>query len=536
MRDVTRLAAPLGLIVLAAGGIVYNIRPDLKAWIGGVLLVGAALTLFGLYRSFGVIKVWLDRRSTRAGLNVALMTLLLLGIVGLVEAISARHNLRLDLTEGRRYTLSDQTKKLLSELAKDVQVTAFFRSDQPDRRPADDLLRQYAERSPKFRYEIVDPDRNPGRAKKYGVTTYGTTVLEAGDKEEKITELDEEHLTNGLVKLLREGQRTIYFLKGHGENDPDDGSRNGYRQAKEGLEKAGYQVKELLLLREAQVPADAAVLVISGPKRDLIEPELKALKSFIDGGGKLLIQLDPFSAPSLKKFLNGYGIAVGDDVIVDQFSRVLGGDYLMPVISKYYSHPITRDFSLASLFPFARSVDVTEKSATASSVQKLAETGPGSWAETDRGELSRGQLTFNKEKDRQGPIPVGVVATVERKKDAETAIEKEKGTTSAASEKKSGKEPEGRPAAGRLVVYGNSGFASNRFLNFSGNRDLFLNSISWLAEEEQQISIRPREAKSTPIFLTATQGRFAFWLPVVVVPALLLVSGTSVVLRRRRSR
>ncbi len=529
MRNVTRFAAPLGLFLLVAGGIAYNIRPDLKAWIGGVLLVGAALVLFSLYRSFALITTWLDHRSTKAGLNVALMTLLLLGIIGLVEAISAKHNLRLDLTEGKRYTLSDQTKKLVRGLAKDVHVTAFLRLDQPDRRPADDLLRQYADLSPKFRYEIVDPDRNPGRAKKYGVTTYGTTVLEVNEKEEKITEVDEEHLTNGLVKLLREGKPTIYFLKGHGENEPDDDSRNGYRQAREALEKTGYQVKELLLLREPQVPADAAVLVVSGPKRDLIESELKALTSFVDRGGNLLIQLDPFSAPSVTEFLKGYGIVVGDDVIVDQFSRVLGGDYLMPVISKYYSHPITRDFTLASLFPFARSVDAAAKSATAGvSVQTLAETGPGSWAETDGEELSRGQLTFNKERDRQGPIPVGVVATVERKREATRATEDKTST---------GEELEGRSTEpGRLVVYGNSGFASNNFLNFSGNRDLFLNSISWLAEDEGQISIRPRGAKSTPIFLTATQGRLAFWLPVVVIPALLLISGTSVVLRRRRSR
>ncbi len=528
MGNLARFAAPVGLLLLVAGGIAYNIRPDLKAWLGAIALLGAVLVLYSLYRSFGDIKAWLSRRSTMAGLNVALMTVLLLGIIGLVEAISARHNARLDLTEGKRYTLSDQTKKMVRGLVKEVQVTSFYRADQPDRRPAEEMLRQYADLSPKFRFQVVDPDRNPGLAKRYGITTYGTTVLETKDKEEKITEVDEEHLTNGLVKLLREGKRTIYFLKGHGESELDDGSRNGYRQAKEALEKANYQVKELLLLREPQVPEDAAALVISGPKRDPAESELKALQAFLERGGKLLLQLDPFAAPSLKEFLGRYGIKAGDDVIVDQYSRVLGGDYLMPVVSKYYSHPITRDFTLASLFPFARSIDVAEKAPQGVTVQKLGETGPGSWAETDREELNRGTLTFDKGKDRQGPVPVGAVATVEVKKAGETPGEK----------KKSEQETEKRPSGGaaRLVVYGNSGFASNNFLNFSGNRDLFLNSVSWLAEQEDQISIRPREAKSTPIFLTAMQGRLAFWLPVVVVPALLLVSGTSVVLRRRRSR
>jgi ABC-type uncharacterized transport system involved in gliding motility auxiliary subunit len=532
MRHLARYAAPAGLLLLVAGGIAYNIRPDLKVWIGGIPLLGALLILVSLYRSFGDINAWFSRRSTMAGLNIAIMTILLLGIITLVEAISARHNTRIDLTEGSRYTLSDQTKKAVRGLAKEVQVTAFYRADQPDRRPAEDVLRQYADLSLKFRFQIVDPDRNPGLAKRYGITTYGTTVLETKDKEEKITEVDEEHLTSGLIKLFREGKRMVYFLKGHGENELDDGSRNGYRQAKEALEKANYQVKELLLLREPQVPEDAAVLVISGPKRDLAESELKALQTFVERGGKVLVQLDPFAAPSLKEFLGLYGIRAGDDVIVDQYSRVLGGDYLMPVVSKYYSHPITRDFTLASLFPFARSIDVAEKTPQGVTVQKLGETGPGSWAETDRGELNRGTLTFDKGKDRPGPVPVGIVATVEVRKAPEASADREK-------EKKKGEEKsEKRPAPGpaRLVVYGNSGFAGNSFLNFSGNRDLFLNSISWLAEEEEQISIRPREAKSTPIFLTAMQGRLAFWLPVVVVPALLLVSGTSVVLRRRRSR
>lgn len=533
MERLARFVAPAGLILLVAGGIGYNIRPDLKAWMGSILLLGAILILAFVYRAFGEIMTWLNRRSTITGLNVALMTMLVLGIIGLVEVISARHNTRFDLTEGKRHTLSDQTTKVVRGLAKDVQVTGFFRADQAERRPAEGLLHQYADLSPRFRFEVVDPDRNPGRAKRYGIVTYGTTVLETKDKEEKITEVDEEHLTNGLVRLLREGTRTIYFLKGHGENELEDGSRNGYRQAKEAIEKANYQVKELLLLREREVPQDASMLVISGPKRDLAESELQALQAFVERGGKLLIQLDPFAASSLKTFVSRYGITIGDDVIVDQDARVMGGDYLMPVVSNYYPHAITRNFTLASLFPFARSVDVAKPSPQGVTIQKLGETGPGSWAETDKGELNRGQLSFEKGQDRQGPVPVGVIATVQVKPATAAGTE---AATQATGREDNEQETQKQPGAARLVVYGNSAFAANNFLNFSGNRDLFLNSISWLAEEEEMISIRPREAKSTPIILSAMQGRMAFWLLVVVVPGLFLVSGTSVVLGRRRSR
>ncbi len=532
MEKFARFAVPAGLTLLVAGGIAYNIRPDLKALMGSILLLGAILILVSVYRSFGEIMAWLNRRSTITGLNVVLMTTLVLGIIGLVEVISAKHNTRFDLTAGKRYSLADQTRKVVRGLATDVQVTAFFRADQAERRPADDLLRQYADLSQRFRFEVVDPDRNPGRAKRYGITTYGTTVLETKDKEEKISEVDEEHLTNGLVKLLREGKRTIYFLKGHGENELEDGSRNGYRQAKEAIEKANYQVKELLLLRERGVPQDASMLVISGPKRDLAESELLALQAFIERGGKLLIQLDPFTAPSLKAFVGRYGIKIGDDVIVDQNARVMGGDYLMPVVSNYYPHAITQNFTLASLFPFARSVDIAEQSPQGVTVQRLGETGPGSWAETDKGELNRGQLSFEKGRDRPGPVPVGVIATVQAKQASAGA---DAGKAAVAQGANEGQTHE-QPGVARLVVYGSSAFASNNFVNFSGNRDLFLNSISWLAEEEGMISIRPREAKNTPIILSATQGRMTFWLLVVVVPGLFLISGTSVVLGRRRSR
>ena len=526
-----RFALPSGLILLAAGGIAYNIRPDLKTWMGGVLLFGAVLILTGVYRSFREITVWLNRRSTRTGLNVALMTILVLGIIGLVEVISARHNTRFDLTAGKRYTLADQTRKVVRGLTKDVQVTAFFRLDQAERRPAEDLLRQYADLSPRFRFEVVDPDRNPGRAKRYGITTYGTTILETQEKEEKIPEVDEERLTNGLLKLLREGKRTIYFLTGHGENELEDRSRNGYRQAKEAIEKANYQVKELLLLRERAVPDDASMLVISGPKRDLDVSELQALQVFVERGGKLLIQLDPYAASSLKAFVSRYGITVGDDVIVDQYARTMGGDYLMPIVSTYYPHAITQNFTLASLFPFARSVDVARPVPEGVTVQKLGETGPGSWAETDKGQLNRGQISFEKERDRPGPVPVGVIATVHGGQAAPTAS----GADTAANDGREEGAPT-QPKVARLVVYGNSGFAGNNFLNFSGNRDLFLNSISWLAEEEAMISIRPQEATTTPIILSAAQGRMVFWMLVVVIPGLFLLSGTSVVLRRRRSR
>jgi len=447
-----------------------------------------------------------------------------------VEALSYRHNSRFDLTAGKRYTLSDQTAKVVKHLTMDVHVVAFYKSvqeiGQPDRAMAEDILRRYATLSSRFRYEIVDPDRDPAKAKRYGITTYGTTVLTAESQEEKISEVEEEKLTNALIKVTRAGKRKIYFVTGHGEADLNSSERTGYSTITGEIEKANYEVKPLLLLRAEAVPEDAAILVTAGPKKDLVASELSLIQKYINRGGKVLFLLDPFTAPALTPFLKSYGIVRGENIIVDQVARLFGRTADSPVVSTYSSsHPITREFqSIATSFPYTHSLDTTSPEPKGITVEKLALTSPfpASWAETDRARLEKGEAVFEEGKDLKGPVAVAVVATV----------------TPAVSPKTQGKETtekasSDKTSVARLVVFGNSGFISNKDVAVLGNRDFFLNTISWLAEEETLIAIRPKEGKSTPLFLSATQGRLAFWIPVVILPALIIATGVGVTLRRR---
>ncbi|MFQ5802904.1 MAG: GldG family protein [Candidatus Methylomirabilales bacterium] len=494
------------------------------------------------------IRQLLHHRGTRYGLNTAAALLLFLAVVLVVEALAIRHNARVDLTEGSRHTLSSQSIKVLRSLEKEVNAVAFYRTDEPAKAAAQDLLDQYAHFSSKFRSEFVDPDRHPALARRYGITTYGTVILESGGKEEKIQGADEERITNALVKLLRQEKRVLYFLTGHGEGDLESAERQGLSQAKQALTKVAYEVKPLLLLREKAVPKDAAVLIIAGPQSDLLPTELQALEAYIKQGGKLLVLLDPFTGPGLSDFLKRYGILMGKDVIVDRLSRAFGGDYLLPVITQYEPHPITKDFTLASFFPFARTVDAAEAPLPGVTVQVLGLTSSGSWAETDKAALDRGEAGYDEGKDRQGPVPVGAVATIEvttgddstediRPSSVEGLAEVRRPMTEGA---KTGKTLNPEPSTlnqrrGRIVAYGTSGFIANTHLNLSGNRDLFLNSVSWLAEEEELIAIRPRQATFTPLVLTASQGRLAFWVTIVFPPLAIIGTWITVALRRRRS-
>jgi ABC-type uncharacterized transport system involved in gliding motility auxiliary subunit len=576
MKHIATLAWIPGLVLLAAGGLIYLIRPDWSAWAGLAALGGGLLLVIWAYTAFNTIQRVLGRRATRYGLNVTLSVLLLLAVLVLVELISAQNNQRWDLSPDKRYTLSDQTHKVLRNLTTEVKAVAFYRppgaNSFEDRRGAEELLRRYADLSSKFRYEFVDPDRDPGRAQRYRVTQFGTVILEAkvdagagagpkagtgrdqalpqppgpartpaagapekpvvvgaGVQEERLTILDEEKLTNAILKVTRPGRRVMYFVVGHGERSIQDSGKDGFNGIRTLIEQANYDTRELLLLREENVPADASVVVIAGSRKDFVEQELTALKKYIGRGGKLLVLLDPDQAPSLKPFLLAYGIKVGDDAVidVDPTSRLFGGSELAPIISRYSSlHAITKDFSnVATIFPLTRSVDVVEKRPAGVTLETLVQTSPQSF----RGKLSQGRVLVDPQTDRKESVPIAVIATVDLQNQ-----EKAKGGEKTAGPKKDG-EPQGAVNA-RIVVYGSSSFAANNYVGFSGNKDLFLNTLSWLAEEENLISIRPREARSTPIFLTAVQASIFRWVSIGLIPLAIVLMGSAVWVRRRRAR
>lgn len=506
MRRLLDWVGYAGVAVLAAAAVLPFARPgwmNARPWLVGI---GVALVVVSLLVYARDARRLLGRRSARYGLNSALMILLLLGIIGLVEAVSIRHNARLDLTENRRHSLSPQTIQLLRGLKTDVNAVAFFRSDQPGKRVAEDLFKQYARYAGgKLTWRTVDPDREPGLARRYTIESYGTIVLETKDRSEKVNDAEEEKLTNGLVRLLREGKRPVYVLQGHGEAELASSDRTGFSEAKAAMEAANYEVKPLVLAREGRVPDDAAMIIVPGPRNDLFPPELDALDGYLGKGGKLLVMVNPFQNEGMKKYLVRWGAELGDALVIEvnPIGRLFGIGPEVPIVQQYEPHPITRDMGgITTLFPLVRHVSPAAAPPAGVTVQPLAKTSPQSWGETDRGALNRGEAKPDPQ-DPKGPLTVALAATRDK---------------------------------ARVVVYGTSNLATNQFLNLQGNRDFFLNTVSWLAEQEDQISIRPKESKSTPVFLTARQGLLAFLLPVVVLPAVVLAGGVVAAVRRRAAK
>jgi ABC-type uncharacterized transport system involved in gliding motility auxiliary subunit len=554
MSLLQRWAFPAAAACLVASLALWRLVPWLTRLRWALLIAGGLLLLASLVLNAGSLRAASGRRAARYGAGAAVLIVLALGVAVLANALSVRHNARWDLTENRRQSLSPQSVKVLGSLPGPVEAIAFFRGDTPGRRTAEDLLKLYASFSNgKFTWRMEDPDRSPGLAQRYGVDTYGTVILErgskAGDKaaakSEKVLDADEERITNGLLKLTRDAKRVIYLLKGHGESDPANGERPGFSQAKEQMEKANYEVKEITLARDPNVPADAAMVIVAGPKTDLLPPELAALDAFIGRGGKAFFMLAPFQADGLRKYLARYGFEVGDDLVVElnPVGRAFGLGPEVPVVTQYEAHPITRDLSgLMTLFPLSRSIDVTKTPPKGTTVQALARTSAQSWGETDKNALQRGEAKPDPQ-DKPGPLSVAAVATVDAVAPAPAAPTPgappaaAPAAPPAAPKDGDATEAAKKPAKARLVVIGTANLASNQFLGAQGNRDFFLNVVSWLAEDENQISVRARDAKSNPIVLSPPQAELVLWLPVAILPGAVVLAGIfAVVSRRRRSR
>jgi|SRR5262245_4665757 len=517
MKRVLDWAGYVGLAALAALALLRWTRSTwltgtAGTWLWwGLLVVGVVLVLASLAVHLGSFRGMMRTRSARYGLNTAVMVLLLLGVIGIVEAVSYRHNWRTDLTQNKRFSLAPQTIDLLRNLQTDVNAVAFFRSDQPGKRVAEDLLKQYARYSNgKLTWRVVDPDREPALARRYAVESYGTVVLETKERSEKVLDAEEEKLTNGLVKLTRAGKRIVYVVQGHGEHEITNTDRPGFSEAKGAMERANYEVRPLALARQDKVPDDASVVIIPGPRTELLPPELDALDKYIGGNGKVLAMIDPTilggaQVEGLKRLLAKYGFDLGDNLIIElnPIGRLFGIGPEVPIIQQYEAHPITRDMTgISTLFPMSRSVAGAKTAPTGVTVQPLARTSPESWGETDRASLQAGQVKPDPQ-DPKGPLAVAAVATKDK---------------------------------ARIVVFGTSNLAANQFLNLQGNRDFFLNTVSWLAEQEDLISIRPKDARQTPVFLTSQQAQAVFLIPVILVPGLLLFGGITTVVRRRRAK
>lgn len=475
-----------------------------------LLLLISGIVLTGLWLLFGAYSTnWWGRRSTQAGTNALVATLSVLVILGLLNFLAVRYPTRVDLTETGLYTLAPQSEQLVKNLSAPVKVWVFDREQNPQDR---ELLENYRRNGSAFSFEYVDPQTRPDLAQKFGVKQFGEVYLEAGGVRRLVQtvnpqeRLSEVQLTNKLQQITSGGTTKVYFLQGHGENSIA-GEQAGLSQAISALGNKNFTNQPINLLQQP-VPKDANVVVIAGAKRSLFAQEVKALSDYLNNGGSLLLMIDPNTDPGLDSLLQNWGITADKRLIIDPQGATLGLGPAVPVVTNYGQHPITKDFGNGfSIYKEARPIEI--KPVAGVQATPILLTSPQSWAESD---LNNTNLQFNPESDRPGPLNLGVALSRPVK---------------AASKSN-------QPAQARLVVIGNSQFATNGLFDQQLNSDVFLNSVSWLSNsDQQQLSIRPKEAKNRRLNLTPQQVNILGLTSVLLIPLIGLATAVTLWWLRR---
>ncbi|MGD1872489.1 MAG: GldG family protein [Mastigocoleus sp.] len=546
-------------------------------WLGP-FLIAAGLTVGVISETWGIIPLilvasgtfiasgwlalqsrqsnWWGKRSTQAGANAIVATISLITILVLVNFLGSRYNWRADLTEERLYTLAPQTQELVKSLTTPVRLLIFDVTENP---VDQDLLENYKRQNPNFQFEYIDPNR-PGLPQKFGVRDRGEVYIESGDRRQLVQvvnqqqRLSEVKLTNSLQQITSTTTAKIYFLQGHGEHPLTQGE-NSISQAVQALKDKNFVPQPLNLANQTSVPEDADVVAIAGPENALFDTEVQALQKYLDNGGNLLLLLEPDTDPNLNNLLSQWGIELDNRLAVEIPGSPQFGP-AVPIVQEYGKHPITRYFgNNFSVYRLARPILTKETPGIQTSPLLKTKPFPNSWAESDR---ESEELEFNEAPkednnsqedqkspvlgDTKGPLTLGVALSkkVSVKKPLPTptptpTTSPTPNPTPTKEAAKPEKTPEEDSGESRMVVIGDSDFVTNSFFQFQLNGDVFLNSVTWLSQQDdkQPLSIRPKEPTNRRLNLATVQYQLIGWTSIIILPLIAFSSAAFLWWRRR---
>jgi hypothetical protein len=494
------------------------------------------------------------RQSLRYGAAGGIGLILVVGLVLMVNWLGGRHYQRWDWTSTKLYSLSEKSLNLVGALSDDIEVVVFMVPGSPLYDQVHELLSRYQAVSDRISVEYIDPDKEPLRTtqltQQYGVSVADTVVFILGEEEnqrtkyvtaEQMVEYDysgmqygqqptitafkgEEQFTSAILSLVETEVPKVYFVTGHGEAGLTAAGTGALAQRSlsvlaDALRRENMEAADLNLL-SGEVPSDADVLVIVGPTTPYTEVEIEALGGFLDGGGRLLVALDPLIEPDgtmrstrLETFLAERGVLVGDDLVVDPSRKLPFFDLSAVYLSDFATHPVTQGLEgIAVLFTVTRSL-----ASDSDGARVLVETSSEGWGETDLGMLLRGEpVVFDEGRDAMGPVAVAVVV----------------------EEPVTGSQPDGEDAVegdltSRLAVFGDSDFLTDTEVGNAGNLILGMNTLNWMTSRELSMGIPPRDVEDLSLYIPQQKMRIIQVVVLLVMPGAAIAMGILVWRRRK---
>ena len=378
----------LGALALVGAVVAMTAAGTITRLAMALYLLAAVLLASFLAPRIEEIGELLSSRTARQGSTVVAFSVAVIGILVLINVVGDRYSQQLDITAARQFTLSDQTVKVIEQVNQPVRITAFFPEDDYTQ-GAEDLLGRYARQSPHVTLEVIDPLRQRAAAEQAGIRSIPVTVFELGEQREETLGLSEQDFTSALLKLTRPEQKKVYFLTGHNERDPEGFDQNGYSSVAEALRRENYVVEKLSLVSEREVAADAAVVVLAAPRTPLLDFETAALRDYLNGGGALLVVADPQGETDLNAVLEGWGVSLRDDLVVDP-GRYVPPDAGLIIPFPQFGHRISSSLPATTVLSLARSLAVDEDPPDDLEVRPLLKTSDRAWGETKLAEQSGG--------------------------------------------------------------------------------------------------------------------------------------------------
>ncbi len=502
---------PLWVIIDVLVGLaaisMWIAAPEYRSLNWGLTIFSSSMGFTLAFLKWSQLKVFVRSTYFKHVVYHSLNVFLIISILGVVNYLGNKNFKEFDLTIEKRNSLTDQTKKVL-EMVKDPLTLTLFAKREEWKRMLD-MLKLYQAQNKKIKLDAIDTDVRPDLVKEKNITENGTVLLNYKGKESRFMIGDELAVTNALLKSLREEPIVLYMVTGHEELSCSNNTEEGISELCHKLEAQNYVVKNLDLTKTKAVPLDATGVFILGPISGYLDAEAKQLEEFLSRGGSVFLALAPaFRAEvynNLTRLAEPYGLKLGKDVVIDRLSTVQGSEATIPIVNAYESnHPITEDFNLRTVFPLSSSVSVIEGNDAATIIASTS-SFPGSWAETNLKGVTAGKAEFNEASDKKGPV--GLLGIGEKVG--------ENGNTDS-----------------RFVLLGSSSFLINAYAAQSGNPMLFLNTVSWMVNDEGIISFNRPGLEEYPVILSSQHLQMIFFIAILLVP--IVFFGSAIFIYRRR--
>lgn len=520
------LAGFVGL--LWQGGLTPIIVALLAGGIGGLVL----WALLSPQEFIGFVTGRQARYSTMA----VFATLLLIGIVSLTYIVLQRAVLTLDMTEGRRFSISAETQAVLRRVTRPIRITGFYSPAALRLREVDDQFFRLYEVATNglMTRNYIDPEQNPAMAQAFGVVEDGNVFISYLKDDGTVdfsslmrvsrTSSQERDLTGAVARLLAAGTLKVYFDNSRGALDPFDTSQQGLSAINNGMRENGLITAGFNLLDTVNagggIPADAAALVLPRPTLDYTEAEIRAIDAYLQSGGSLLILADALfnqnaflrQDGAFNQYLwDNYGLRALDAVVVET-DAALSVQTPLDIISAAIFTNTDLGARLNTgetpvLFSVARALDVNDIPPSNVSNGRVIMSSEASYGETNLQALGETN-TYRYDEGADLPGPLTTVAWADNSANRS-----------------------------RIVLIGDADFVTNGLIAVGGNGILFTDALTWLTRFGEAINFSPQAfVTGLPmIFVSVETLDFIAFVTVILVPGLVLLAGLAVWLRRQRA-